>query len=496
MTTAVHDHPSGGVSELISQAPPEARGKLKTFLTLLAEKQRRMRYNQLEHFVPEAKQKLIMGATSFIIVASGGNRSGKTHCSAAWVAMHVTGRYPAWWEGKKWQRGITCAVMGVTNKLNREVVQAKLFGDVMDTQSVGSGMIPRECIKRLVMAPGLKGVVEKAYIKHSSGQMSVIMMFTQEAGAAVAQGFEADICWMDEEHEDGNPYEVYAELKVRLMTRISEGAQFLVSYTPRLGYTPLTTHLLHNEKGATIVHITWEDATHLDEKAKSEMLAGMKEHEVEARTKGVPMIREGLIYPVPDDELVVDDFIPPSFWHVVVGFDPGFSTMAAGILLCINPVTDIAYVWKEFKCHRTTRDVLARKLQKFGIGVYTATDPSANRSGSDGRRDIDEYRKYGINAKNADNAVELGIGEVLMRMRSGRLRIMRSCSETLLEKAVYIFKNQKVNKINDHLMDALRYAVMAIKHARSLNYFRTVWERRGSRDGNRGFKPADRVVGY
>lgn len=42
----------------------------------------------------DARERMVMAA----------NRVGKTQCAAAEVAMHATGDYPDWWEGKRFDK--------------------------------------------------------------------------------------------------------------------------------------------------------------------------------------------------------------------------------------------------------------------------------------------------------------------------------------------------------------------------------------------------------
>src|ERR1700730_19347337 len=89
------------------------------------------RYNRLEFFEPYAKQ------LEFIAMAReknerclfAGNRMGKTEVGAYEMACHLTGLYPDDWPGRKWDRPIKAWVGGVSTETNRNVTQAKLFGE-------------------------------------------------------------------------------------------------------------------------------------------------------------------------------------------------------------------------------------------------------------------------------------------------------------------------------------------------------------------------------
>src|SRR5271163_4815786 len=53
------------------------------------------------------------------IALFGGNRTGKTHGGCFADALHVTGLYPSWWEGRKFSRPINMWVATDTAKNTR-----------------------------------------------------------------------------------------------------------------------------------------------------------------------------------------------------------------------------------------------------------------------------------------------------------------------------------------------------------------------------------------
>lgn len=72
-----------------------------------------MVYNQLKYFRPFDHQKTFFKTGSAerrgILAA---NRIGKTVSTCYETAMHLTGLYPEWWEGHRFNKPITCMVAG------------------------------------------------------------------------------------------------------------------------------------------------------------------------------------------------------------------------------------------------------------------------------------------------------------------------------------------------------------------------------------------------
>src|SRR6516162_7464537 len=76
--------------------------------TLTAEKNRRLTENRLAYYKPYPKQAEFhrAGATHRERLLMAGNQLGKTLAGGFEVAMHATGRYPEWWQGKRFDRPI------------------------------------------------------------------------------------------------------------------------------------------------------------------------------------------------------------------------------------------------------------------------------------------------------------------------------------------------------------------------------------------------------
>src|SRR5258706_5906156 len=83
----------------------------------------------------------------------GGNQVGKTFICAYEVALHMCGRYPAWWRGRRFTKPIRCWVVGVTAQTVRDTPQRQLTAR---QQEFGSGTIPLQVLigHKPVMTPG------------------------------------------------------------------------------------------------------------------------------------------------------------------------------------------------------------------------------------------------------------------------------------------------------------------------------------------------------
>jgi phage terminase large subunit-like protein len=85
---------------------------------LLIEKERRFRRTRLSRYVPYPKQSEFhaAGAKYRERLFMAANRCGKTECGAAEMAFHLTGQYPGWWEGKRFDKAVRAWAAGITNE--------------------------------------------------------------------------------------------------------------------------------------------------------------------------------------------------------------------------------------------------------------------------------------------------------------------------------------------------------------------------------------------
>ncbi|HUC40852.1 MAG TPA: hypothetical protein VMR92_08475 [Gemmatimonadales bacterium] len=220
-----------------------------------------------------------------------------------------------------------------------------------------------------------------------------------------------------------------------------------------------------------IVTADWDNnAPHLTAEAKAELYASIPDYQKDARTKGIPQLGAGVIYPIPEEDILVDAFAIPDHWPRGYGLDVGWNRTAA-IWLAKNPDTGVKYLYDEHYRGEADPTVHGAAIRKRGLWIPGRIDPAARgRSQADGKKLIKLYRTaiYGeedpmIGARMlgvAANAVETGIYDMLMALSSGLLKIMRHrCPNWLAERRLYR-RNERgeIIKKNDHALDAGRYA--------------------------------------
>jgi len=206
----------------------------------------------------------------------------------------------------------------------------------------------------------------------------------------------------------------------------------------------------------------WDDVPHLSEEAKTDLLKAFPPHMRDARSKGLPLLGSGAIYPVPESEITVADFPIPAHWRKCYGMDPGWN-FTAGAWLAQDPDSRAIYLYSCLKQSKAEPSIHAAAFKARGEWIPGVIDPaSAGANQVDGRRLIDIYSKLGLNLQFADNSVEAGLFRVWELLSSGQLKVFASCLPWFAEYRNYCRDEKgKIVKKDDHIMDAMRYAVMS-----------------------------------
>jgi hypothetical protein len=192
------------------------------------------------------------------------------------------------------------------------------------------------------------------------------------------------------------------------------------------------------------------------------MLSEAEPHLREARSKGLPSLGSGAIYPIKEEEILVDPFAIPAHWPRGYALDVGWNRTAV-VWGALDRDTDTLYLVSEHYRGQAEPAIHASAIKTRGAYMVGVIDPAARgRSQIDGSKLINMYKKEGLNLRLAENAVEAGIYEVWQRLSTGRLKVFSSLGSFRSEYRMYRRdEDGKIVKKNDHLMDTMRYLVMS-----------------------------------
>lgn len=424
------------------------------------------------YYAPHLKQELFhaLGTKSRERLFLAGNRVGKTYAGSVEVAMHLTGIYPDWWQGQRYSHPVDAWAASDTNVSTRDILQLAYIGD--PTRGI-EGAIHSSLIHSSTPARGIAEFTDTVKVRHKSGGISTLSFKSYEQGRKKFQGTHKHVIHLDEEP----PLDVYTECLLRT-TEVGDrqAGSIILTMTPLSGMSELMKLFLVpedgglaatgviQESGRVFVQAGWEDNPHISEAEREALFKKTPVHELEARQRGVPALGSGVVFPVAESVIKTEPFEIPKYWPRVYGMDFGWTNPTAAVFAAFDRENDIVYVYGEYVQSERTPQSHALSLMEMGADWMSGVcDPAGQQSDkADGQSLIDLYNRHGLNLTLAENGVEMGIQEMLERMREGRLKVFATCEKWFGEFRMYARDEKgRVKKINDHLMDATRYLVVS-----------------------------------
>lgn len=229
---------------------------------LLREKERRASRRRLFNFYPDTgdlRRELYPRHLEFFEAGAmyrercfmAGNRIGKTEGAGGYeTTLHLTGRYPHWWKGRRFDRPVKWWAAGKTNETTRDIVQAKLFGPIAYCDGKkgvsGTGLVPGDDIGAITWKQGVSDLIDTIRVRHVSGGWSMLGLKSYQQGRGSFEGTEQDGIWLDEEP----PVDIYGECLIRTASttsRAEDDGLVMLTFTPLEGMSETVMSFLPQE---------------------------------------------------------------------------------------------------------------------------------------------------------------------------------------------------------------------------------------------------------
>ena len=427
--------------------------------------------NRLAYFRPYEWQEEFYkaGKTNKQRMLMAANRVGKTASQAAEVAYHLTGLYPDWWEGIRFTRPTKIWCLGVSGEQLRDVIVKELIGTYLgEGKFDGSGLIPQRLIYQVTPAMGTPRLPRDVAVRYATGNTSTVSFKSYTQGQHVLMGSSQDYIWIDEEPTDTA---IYPQCLTRTATgNDGKGGYLVGTLTPENGMTELVSQFMdHPVQGQYLKNVTWEDAPHLDKDVRKQLLAAIPEYQRDMRSKGIPVLGEGMVFPIAEEVIQCEPFEIPAHYKKLAAVDFGITHPTTCVWTAYNPDNDTIYVYDAYKKEGEIPAVHATVIKSRGkdIPVIYPHDGDNTEKGS-GRTLAEMYLEAGVlmigRFTNADgtNYVEPGLMEMLERFRTGRLQVFNNLTPWFEEFRRYHRKKGKIHKEHDDLIDATRYASISV----------------------------------
>jgi len=445
-------------------------------VTLLEERNRRdkLRAAIIQYGTMYDWQKRFCAATAShrACMLMAANRVGKTRTGLTLDALHLLGDYPDDYEGHRFDSAPLCWLLGFSMEKTRDLLQTPLFGRLEGGRFTG-GLIPKERIVDHKSATGTSGAAREVRVLHSSGKIATVQFWSYSQGQHAIMGDSVDWYHIDEEPRDKS---IFPQVITRTATGDrGRGGRGILTFTPENGRTELVVQFMDKPSpGQYIQRATWDDALHLSEETKADLLAQYPEWQRDMRTKGLPLLGAGLIFDIGNDQIKCEPFECPEHWWVINGMDFGWDHPQAHVQLWWDKDADIIYVAQAWKKSKVTPSTVWGAIKSWAAKVPTAWPHDGLQSEkSSGEQQKAAYVDAGWNMlpehatwQGGGNGVEIGLVELYDRMANGKFKVFSHIAEWFDEKLNYHRDdNGKIVKIADDLLSATRYAYMMRRYA-------------------------------
>jgi phage terminase large subunit-like protein len=461
-----------------------------------------MKYNQLKYFRPFDHQlKFFRTGNSERRGILAANRIGKTVSTCYETAMHLTGLYPDWWEGYRFDKPITCMVAGEGWSQVALVLQNELLGsqDVKITENIGTGAIPRSCIVTDTMRNDGANCIG-CEVRHISGSKSYLLFANYTQEVRQLQGFKLNLAVFDEQPPD----DFFSEIVTRTAT--TQG-KVLCSFTPLKGLNGLVSKFWNKEEGYEYIRVSWDDCPEYDPWGQPFLLNTTRRqlekdylpHERDARIAGKPVMGKGAVFQLsnwPTYKTGEIDFANISNIQRIIALDLGLVNDKTVIsLMYWEPYDKIAYLHRQIIVQGIEEAVPTQYInhllrpEVFGTPIVLPADASTQGRYTMSANSIRElFESYQLNVYDkaimnppdsqgrVTNHKSYGINQMRQMLEVGSLMVNENCTNFLSEAQNYFVDEKGRFSDPDDCIDSARYALLGI-----LNGIAEPWDNRNSR---------------
>lgn len=397
---------------------------------------------------------------------SAANQVGKTLTILLEGYFHASGRYPQWWEGKRFRRPTTGIIGAESWEHIRTGIQSKLLtGGDRGYQERGCGIIPKKLLDqaKYVSKGNVAGVYAEIYIPHITGGMSKMIFRTYDRQEAW-ESMTVNWVMLDEEP----PRDIYTEASMRVL---ANNGTIAIGFTPDSGLTETVLHFFKEgdfaagaADGKLVVMVGWDDVPHISEEAKAKAFAQIPEQLRDAKTKGIPYLGAGRVFSFDLNHYTEEPFQIPEHYERCYAVDPGVAKTAV-LWGATDPDSGITYVYNEYSALHLSIYTIADAIKAHGEWIPGVIDPFYRMLSSESTKPtIELLKESGLDiefvSRHTNNFKEGGIESVKVKFLTGKLKIFKTCNQLLNQLKFYHRTDRgKTGNTPDDFVDSLRYLV-------------------------------------
>jgi phage terminase large subunit-like protein len=369
--------------------------------------------------------------------------------------------------------------LGYSGEKCRDILQSALFGQYSNGEFSG-GLISKDYILAGISGgtPKLASEVHVKWVGPNGEEgKSIIQFKSYSQGQHALMGDGIDWYHIDEEPKDAT---IWPQVLTRTASGdLGRGGRGILTFTPENGKTELVTKFMDDPgPGQYLQTATWDDAPHLSDEIKEEILSAYPSYQRDMRSKGLPLMGSGLIFEYDEDDIKIAPFEIPQYWFVINGMDFGWDHPQAHVQLIEDRDSGTIYVVNAWKGSKKKPYEAWHAVKGWAEDIPTAWphDGLQHEKGSaKQQKSYYEDEGWDMLSDNATwpdggNGVWAGLMEFNDLMAGGKFKVFSNLFEVFDEIRQYHTKTTasgkvEIVKVKDDLIDAIRYAYMMRRHS-------------------------------
>ncbi len=413
--------------------------------------------------------KRFMNDASRFKLLSGGNQIGKTTIICALTAMHLEGRYPGWYKGRRFDAPVRWAVAGPTGVATRDNITDDLLGPREDR---GSGFLTGANIVDIKYTTG--DLIDYFTVRHASGGTSRCKVFSYDQGARRLQGRTLEGVTIDEAPK----VTVVEELQQRLNATRGE---MIGALSPKEDDAiDLIDFWQEGAPLKALHYYTIDDALWMPAEQRAEIIALNENNPLrDATLFGKPLGARGSVFTCPVEDF---EYAPRRLdaKEAIIGIDLPHSTGYFSAVLLVRE-GDVWYAAREYQSKGLTIAEHAHAVREMGGDKIPVSWPhDGGRVTGDGYTIAEDLRArllqllpkhahmLGVDGKEHRSVVAI-VDICNDMLHAGTLKISKDCPALSNQLARYRWQKGKVGikppRQDDHAVDGLLKALMMKDYA-------------------------------
>jgi phage terminase large subunit-like protein len=433
-----------------------------------------IKYNKMKFFKPLKWQEERLFVDVAVRGVLAANRTGKSYGGSYETALHLTGDYPAVWNGARFDEPIDALVLGYDfMQMQRpQAILELLFGEPND---IGSGFIPKDKIVESRKRQG--GCIDKMWVRHKSGGVSTVSVASYEQGDSSFQGGIFHFILIDEQPRNNR---ILPQALKRQWSLKGDG-RLLAVFTPELGLND-TAAAFWDKEGihhSGLINVSLYDLVgdlYTQEEVDA-MVAVIPPWQREFSVYGRPSAGTGAVFQGINKQSLVE-VIPevPDDWKQLISIDLGFQDNCVISHLAEHPINKELWLVQEKVFSQTDAVIIAsfvRSMQQGFIPLLLPKDAKFERGLGETYQSIfkgegcivvnELAANWRLQPNGKNSSISAGIMYLRDLMQKGLFKVTQTATEFLKEFDLYSYNEQgKFIDKHNHAIDSVRYGSQGI----------------------------------